>query len=175
MEHAVELFNKEIAYYLCDGFSVNTSWYGASMHIRGIFDSPTEGFDPEKHSVLVEFHHGAELRKELAAVSVSILGKAGASFFITQVTDIHISSVNDVLTPGRNMKITGNKFKPAGKDAACGVYFVNADIQEQVKVKEADIVENQNAHLLLIIPALAAGTYHLEITTQFTGGSAFLK
>ena len=68
MEHAVELFHKEMAYRLCDGFSVNTSWYNASVHIRGVFNSPTASFDPAKHSVAVEFRQGVELRRELAMV-----------------------------------------------------------------------------------------------------------
>ncbi|MDR1399492.1 MAG: DUF4469 domain-containing protein [Treponema sp.] len=175
MEHAVELFHKEMGYRLCDGFSVNTGWYAASMHIKGIFNSPTEGFDPEKHTVLAEFHQGVELRRDLDAVNVSIMGKAETAFFIAQVTDIRTGSVNNVLTPGRNAKIAGSKLKIVGKDATCGVYFVNLGTQERVKVEEADIVENQNAHLLVIIPALVAGTYHLEITTQFTDGSTLLK
>jgi hypothetical protein len=175
MEHAVDLFHREMAYRLCDGFSVNTGWYGASMHIRGVFDSPAEPFNPEKHSILAEFHQGAELRRELAAVSVSILGRAEANFFIAQVTDMRTGSVNDLLTPGRNARIAGSKLKIAGKDDACGVYFANADTQERIKVDTMDIVENQNARLLVVIPALAAGTYKLEITTQYTGGSASLK
>jgi hypothetical protein len=76
MEHAVELFHKEMAYRLCDGFSVNTSWYNASTHVKGVFTSPAEPFDPAKHSVAVEFRQGAELRRELGLVSVQILGKA---------------------------------------------------------------------------------------------------
>jgi hypothetical protein len=176
MEHAVDLFHKEMAYRLCDGFSVNTGWYGASMHIRGVFDSPTEGFDPEKHSVLAEFHQGAELRKELSAVSVSVLGRAEVSFFIAQVTDIRTGSVNDLLTPGRNAKIAGGKLKIMGKEEdACGVYFVNADTQERIKVEAEDIVENKPAELMVIIPALAAGTYKLEVTTQFAGSGTPLK
>jgi hypothetical protein len=175
MEHAVGLFHREMAYRLCDGFSVNTGWYGASMHIRGVFDSPTEAFNPEKHSILAEFHQGAELRRELAAVSVSILGKAEANFFIAQVTDMRTGSVNDLLTPLRNAKITGSKLKIAGKEDACGVYFVNADTQERIKVEAEDIVENQNARLLVVIPALAAGAYKLEVTTQYSGSSTPLK
>jgi hypothetical protein len=31
VEHAVELFHQEMAYRLCDGFSVNTGWYKASF------------------------------------------------------------------------------------------------------------------------------------------------
>jgi hypothetical protein len=43
-----------------------------------------------------------------------------------------------------------------------------------VKVDEADIVENMNLHLLIIIPALPTGTYRLEVTTQYTGGGGRL-
>jgi hypothetical protein len=173
MEHAVELFHKEMGYRLCDGFSVNTGWYAASMHIKGVFDSLTEQFDPRKHHVMAEFHQGAELRKELAAVSVSILGKAETNFFIAGVTDIRTGSVNDLLTPGRNARINGSKLKIAGEDGSNGVYFVNGP--ERVKVDAGDIVENQNAHILIIIPPLPAGTWRLEITTQYTGGRSLLK
>jgi hypothetical protein len=84
-------------------------------------------------------------------------------------------SVNDLLTPDRNAKITGSKLKIAGNSADNGVCFVNADTAGRTKVEAADIVENQNARLMVVIPALAAGTYHLEITTQYTGGSSLLK
>jgi hypothetical protein len=55
------------------------------------------------------------------------------------------------------------------------VYFVNADTAERVKVEPADVVENKNAYLLVVVPALAAGTYHLEVTTQYSGGGVSLK
>lgn len=37
MEHATELFLKEMAYQLCDGFSVNTGYFNASVSIKGTF------------------------------------------------------------------------------------------------------------------------------------------
>ncbi|MDR0644182.1 MAG: DUF4469 domain-containing protein, partial [Treponema sp.] len=176
MEHAVDLFHKEMGYRLCDGFSVNTSWYNASTHIKGVFTGPTEGFDPARHTVAVEFRQGAELRRELGMVGVDILGKAESGFFIAEVLDLRTRSVNDLLTPGRNAKISGGKLKVEGEDPTCGVYFVNAADGSKVKVDEADIVENVSAHVLIVIPALSAGTYRLEVRTQFTGGGdRFLK
>jgi hypothetical protein len=173
MEHAVELFHKEMAYRLCDGFSVNTSWYNASTHIKGVFTSPAEAFDPAKHTVMVEFRQGVELRRELGMVSVNILGKAESGFFIAEVNDLRTGSVNDLLTPGRNAKISGGKLKVEGDGGetpgVCGVYFVNEADGSRVKVDAEDIVENLNAHLLIVIPALVPGTYRLEVTTQFTG------
>jgi hypothetical protein len=55
MEHAVDLFHKETAYRLCGGFSVNTLWYNASVHIKGVFTGPQDPFDPARHLVTVEF------------------------------------------------------------------------------------------------------------------------
>ena len=164
MEHAVDLFHKEMVYRLCDGFSVNTGWYNASTHIKGVFTSPTEAFDPARHTVAVEFRQGAEL----GMVGVNILGKAESGFFIAEVLDLRTHSVNDLLTPGRNAKISGGKLKVEGDDPSCGVYFVNEADGARVKVDEADIVENVSAHLLIVIPALAAGAYRLEVTTQYT-------
>ena len=175
MEHAVELFHKEMAYRLCDGFSVNTSWYNASTHIKGVFTGPAEAFDVSKHTVAVEFRQGAELRRELGMVGVDILDRAESGFFIAEVLDLRTRSVNDQLTPGRNAKIRGGKLKVEGDDPACGVYFVNEADGTRVKVDAADIVENMNAHLLIVIPALASGTYRLEVSTQYSGGNKPLK
>jgi hypothetical protein len=176
MEHAVNLFHKEMAYRLCDGFSVNTGWYNASVHIKGVFTSPQEPFDHEKHHVAVEFHQGAELRKELGMVTAHILGKAESGFSINEVTDKRTGSVNDLLTPGRNAQINGAKLKVEGPDPACGIYFISEADAARTKVDPADIVENQSSHILIIVPALPTGSYRLEITTQYTGsGGKSLK
>jgi hypothetical protein len=171
MEHAVNLFLREMAYNLCDGFSVNTGWFTASTHIKGVFDSATETFNPSKHTLLFEFQQGALLRKELEQVSVEIMGVADTFADIVEVVDVKTGSVNDLLTPNRNLRISGTKIKIAGDNEANGVYFVNQTTQERVKVEASDLVSNNPSELIIIIPALAAGTYLLEITTQFARGS----
>ncbi|MDR2064721.1 MAG: DUF4469 domain-containing protein [Prevotellaceae bacterium] len=174
MEHAVNLWLKEMGYRLCDGFSINTGWFTASTHIKGVFDSPNEHFDPEKHTVLFEFQQGSLLRRELESISVDILGVADSALRILQVTDVKTGSVNDILTPDRNLKISGNKIKIAGDNAANGVYFVNQTTQERTAVDASDIVTNNPSELIIVIPALTAGTYSLEIATQYAVG-ALLK
>ena len=56
MEHAVNLWLKEMAYLLCDGFSVNTGWFSANANIKGVFNSPTENFDPKKHTLIYSYY-----------------------------------------------------------------------------------------------------------------------
>jgi hypothetical protein len=126
-----------------------------------------------------EFRQGAELRRELDMVSVNILGRAEPGFFIAEVTDMRTGSVNALLTPGRNLRIAGGKLKVEGDGGETpgvgGVYFVNQGDGSRVKVDEADIVENLIGHLLIVVPALAAGAYRVEVTTQYAGGGRPLK
>jgi len=171
MKHAVELFLKEMGYQLCDGFSVNTGYFTASPSIRGVFDSPTEKFNSDKHSILFQFNQGETLRNELSTIKVEILGVAESGAFIGQVLDVKSGSVNDLLTPNRNLKIGGTKIKIAGEAPnETGVYFVNQSTQVRTKVEESDIVTNNPSELIVVIPALAAGTYKLEVVTQYSQG-----
>jgi hypothetical protein len=174
MSHGVNLFLKELSYQLCNGFSVNTGYFTASPLIKGVFNSTDEKFDATKHSVVFQFNQGDTLRKELSNVSVEIQGVADSSISILQVTDVKSGSVNDQITPNRNLKIKGYKLKLAGDNANVGVYFVNKDTAERTKVDASDIVTNNPSELVIVIPALKAGAYTLEVTSQYSVG-ALLK
>ena len=169
MQHATELFLKEMGYQLCDGYSVNTGYFTASTLIRGVFDSPSETFNSDKHTILFQFNQGEKLRAEIPSIEVSILGIADASSAILQVTDVKSGSVNDLLTPGRNLRISGNKIKIAGEDAANGVFFVDTATQARMAVDASDIVTNNPSEVIIVIPALASGNYTMEIVTQYMG------
>jgi len=170
MEHAVNQFHKEMGYSMCDGFSVNTGWYTASVSIKGVFDSPNEKFNPAKHTVMFDFKQGSLLRKELGTVTVDITGVAATAGYIAQVTDVKTGSVNDLLTPNRNLRINGSKIKIDGENTENGVYFVHQDTKARTRVDNSDIATNNPSEIMIVIPELPAGTYKLEITTQYSPG-----
>ncbi len=174
MEHGVSLFLKEMAYQLCDGYSVNTGYFTAAPLIKGVFSSPQETFDPEKHALLFQFNQGDTLRSDLSSVEIEIMGVADTMLNVLQVTDVKTGSVNDLLTPNRNLKINGYKVRVAGEHADNGVYFVNQASGESTKVDPTDIVTNNPSELIVVIPALPAVTYKLKLTTQFST-STYLK
>ena len=171
MQHATDLFLKEMAYQLCDGYSVNTGWFTAGTQIRGVFDSPTESFNSQKHSILFQFNQGEKLRAEIPNIEINILGVADASSAILQVKDVKSGTVNDLLTPGHALKISGSKIKVLGEEKANGIYFVNTDTNDRIQVELSDMVNNNPSELIVIIPALRAGTYKLEVVTQYAGGN----
>lgn len=171
MEHATELFLKEMAYQLCDGYSVNTGYFTAGTQIRGVFDSPTETFNVDKHTILFQFNQGEKLRAEIQNIEINILGVAEASSMILQVADVKSGTVNDLLTPARNLKISGSKIKVAGENAANGIFFVNTATNDRIAVETSDIVVNNPSEIIVVIPSLAAGTYKVEVVTQYAGGN----
>jgi len=176
MEHAVNLWQKEMGYLLCDGFSVNTGWFMAAPKIRGTFDSPTEKFNSGKHAISIDIRQGIMLRKELEDVEVNITGVATVDAFIAQVKDIKTGSINDLITPNRNLRISGNKLKVAGTNPNVGIFFIDSVKPEiRVRVKAEDIVTNNPSELLIITPALGVGTWRLEVVTQFSTGNKLLK
>jgi len=170
MEHAVDLFHDELIYQVCNGFTVSTGVFNVRPAIKGVFNKATEQFDPEKHKISFDFNQGIKLRRELANVNVEIIGVSKVSFFIDQVTDIESESVNDLLTPNRNLRISGSRIKIDGESNENGVYFVNQETNERVKV-ESKIPTNKPSELIIVIPGLATGTYKVEIVTQFSGAS----
>jgi hypothetical protein len=173
MSHSVDLFLKEMAYQLCDGFAINTGWFTASVHVKGTVDSPVEHYDPDKQTIVFEFHQGTLMRREIPGISIDILGVAQVDGSIAQVVDVKTGSVNNLLTPGRNLRIAGDKIKIAGDPAKepIGVYFRNLAKGDVVQVDPSDIVVNNPSELIIVIPALdPTSAWQLEVVTQFAVG-----
>ena len=170
IQHGVELFLKEMFYLLYDGFSINTDYFTLTPTIRGAFSSPNENFNPEKHALILQFKQGEIVRKELSNVEVEILGMAEAGAEILRVIDIKTGSINDLLTPRRNLKISGSRIKLAGDHPDNGLVFVDAnDPNNTFLVEKEDFVVNNPSVLLIVIPDdLPAGQYQLQLTTQYS-------
>ena len=175
MSHAVELFLKEMAYRLCDGFAVNTGYFTAMPVVRGVFLNPNETFDPQRHTLQFQFTQGELMRREIEDVEVKIMGVAETGLYIGQVEDMKSRTVNEVLTPGFNLRVTGTKLRVVGDKPGVGIFFRETVTNTATKVDEGDIVVNNPSELMIIIPALPAGTYQLEVTTQYSTGNKLLK
>lgn len=174
IQHGVELFLREMSYLLCDGFSINTGYFTAAPQVKGVFSSPVETFDANKHALLFQFTQGDLLRQLLPHVKVDILGVAESGAEIVQVTDVRTGSVNDVITPLRNIKIKGSKIKLEGTHAEVGVYFVHEPSGQAIPVDPSDVVINKPSELIVVVPPLIAGTYRLMVKTQY-GKNVTLK
>ncbi|MDR2741413.1 MAG: DUF4469 domain-containing protein [Treponema sp.] len=175
VEHVRQFF-AETVYQLCDGFAVHAGYFSVHPNVGGTFDKATEGHDTGKHPVTFRFRTRAPLRALAERVVVEVEGLADSSGYIDEFIDVTTEAVNETLTPGGQFSVSGHKIKVAGDNPDVGVYFVSAaDPARRVKAA-GHLAENAPHRLIGIIPAsLAPGAYTLEIVTQHTSGSAFLK
>ncbi|MHB9296535.1 hypothetical protein PilKf_02308 [Pillotina sp. SPG140] len=163
----LEAIKQVIADILADGGTVHCDLFNISFSIQGVFHSPDETFDPAKHKIKINFHIGSGLRKAVSDVKVKKVAAVLSGTIITSVTDIKTGSVNGTLTPGRDLKIAGVKIKIVGDNPDVGLYFVPAS-GTPVKADPSDFVINNPSELIVLIPALTPGVWHVRIVTQYS-------
>jgi len=169
MEYYVNLFFEEMTELLTKGYNINTGYFKAAAKINGTFDYENDDFDIDRHKVNFKFSQGNTLRKIAAETRAEILHLRPFNFIVGQVTDCFTGSVCEMLTPGKNLIISGIKIKLVGDDPAIGVYFINESVGGRTKVASNEIAVNQNNKLIIVIPPLQTGDYRLEVVTQYSG------
>ena len=154
-----------------DGGAVTTDLFNAFPSIQGVFHSTEDSVDGAHQKVRINLHAGTALRDAAGAVKTKKLPGVVSGTIISSVTDVKTGSQNSLLTPGRNIKISGAKLKIAGDDPAAGLFFVPDAGGAPVPVDSSDLVINRPAELIAVIPNLAPGVYRLRIVTQYSGGT----
>jgi hypothetical protein len=159
---------------IAEGGAVNTELFNAFPSVSGVFDTPDQAFDHSKHKVKINLHPGVVLRSAVSQVKPKRIAAVVSGTIITSATDLKTGSINGTLTPGRDVKLSGAKLKIAGDNLDVGLYFVPTGGGAEVKVDPSDIVVNNPAELIAVIPPLPAGAYRVRIITQYTSGK-YLK
>ena len=175
VEH-VKLYFDEAAYQLCDGFSVSTGYYSIHPNVGGTFDKLREGVTPEKHPIDFRFRIGAALYDLADHIEVFVEGLADSGAFIDDFTDMKTGLVNERATKGGQFVLTGSKIKVAGTSPKIGVYFTTPG-SPSIAVKVAETLAVNETHRIVgIIPELLPDKpWTLEVRTQFSNSSTFLK
>jgi len=171
----VKQFFDEMAYQLCDGFSVNTGYFSVHPNVGGTFNSVNDIHDHKKHPVTFRYHTNLKLRKLIELTNVVIDGISDGSGWIDEFLDTEAEAVNTIFTTGDHFILHGHKIKVAGDDPGVGVYFVPARHPDEA-VKVTRIVENNPSKIIGVIPETEYSEYRVEVRTQFAGsGSISLK
>jgi hypothetical protein len=174
MLEAVNAYFDEAIYQLADGFSIETGYFSIHPKIHGGIDHPGSALDPVKNRVDFTFRKKKTLRDIIKRIIVAIQGLAETEAYIADITDIASGSVDETLTSQGVVVIQGFRIKIAGDNGGNGLYFVNTETGEAVKVT-GNFVENNPSRLTAQLPALSPGTYHARIITQFSTSSTTRK
>ena len=161
--------------FISEGGSIKTELFNARAGIKGIFNGMEDGFDSGRHEIRLNLRPGILLRDIPKKLKVKKL-KPGVKSSILSVLDIKSGSINNSLTPGKSIRIIGQRIKIDGADPSCGIYFVPAkDTEQPVKVDFSDVAVNNPSQIIALVPRLNKGIWHIKLITQFSYGKCSLK
>jgi len=170
----VKHFFKEMMYQLCDGFSVNTGWFTATVNIGGLFHSVKEGFDPKKHKVTFRFHMLKAMRELTKLIEIVISGHIADPAWIAEFNDLENPDGNNVFEPGHVSEILGRGIKIDGNPMENGLWMVPVD--DPTKAVRVPRVPVNTASRLEFIPVdTTFSDNRLEIRTRYSDGGTLLK
>ena len=177
IEHAVDLFFEEMEFQLCSGLTVNAKTFSVAPHIRGVFNSPFEPFDPAKHHLLCEFQQGYRLRQKLTATEVVIEGVRENIFYVDKIKDLSTGKTDGTVTRRKVTELRGHNIKVVGNDPTIGVWLRNVATGSNYQCPLDIIAVNEPSRLLLQLPDLSYDAPHeLSIVTQYaSSGTKFLE
>ena len=169
----LQVYGEVCSSHIKDGAALNTPLMNTSMSISGVFDGANDSFDKKRHTVNLNITAGILLRDVLPKIKCEKTEAASTDPYITEVADIVSGKVNEVLTKGGVVQLTGSRLKFKADDTAQGIFFVP---ETGNPVRASVIAENKPARLMAIIPAdLPAGTYYIEVRSKHSGGGKPLK
>ena len=169
----LQVYSEVVSSIVKDGSAVNTPLFNTALTIAGVFNGANDAFDKKRHTVNLNMSAGTLLRDAVSKIKCEKTEGLSTDPYITEVADIISGTVNEVLTKGGVVQLTGSRLKFDAKDAAQGIFFVP---ETGNPVRAAVIAENKPARLMAIIPAdLPAGTYYVEVRTKLSGGGKPLK
>ena len=173
----LQVYGEVCAALIADGSAVNTPLMNTSLSISGVFNGAADTFDKKRHTVNLNMSAGTLLRDAVSKIKCEKTESTSTGPYITEVTDIVSGKVNEVLTKGGIIQLTGSRLKFDAKDSKQGIFFVpETGAPESAAVRASVIAENKPARLMAVIPAdLAAGTYYMEVRTKLSGGGTKLK
>jgi hypothetical protein len=161
-------FFEAVEGYLLEGYRVNTPWVNHSLSIRGNFESKTDSFDPNRHSIEAVAYPGARLRRairERASVQKNLAARMQPE--LLEFVDWNSDQRDSALTPGGLGQLVGKNLKFDPTQAEQGIFFIPAAGGNAIQVSV--VSHNTDGQLTFLIPAsLAPGDYSLEVRASLS-------
>ena len=176
LQRGTEQVLKEMAYLLCDGYSINFGYFYISLKIKGVFTGPKDTFDPARHTLHFQITPGELLRKELPNINLKVVGAKKDAAYIDLVTDTLTGATDGSITANEDILIEGARVRVApdnGSDAETGIFFIASDGTSTAVTRR--LTRNDPSKVVARVPNLPAGAYTLRVVTKYTNKKEVLK
>jgi hypothetical protein len=165
-------FEETVAAAILDGNSVNLPLFNTAFSISGVFETPLDTFDGNRHKLNINLTKGILLRDVERKVKFEKTTNPTPLPQIQELRDSVSGTVNEKLTANGVVELRGYNLKITGDLPVCGLWFVS---DSGAETKAEVIIENKPSKIIAMIPALSNGNYQVKVVTQFAGSGILLK
>ena len=163
----LEDYHTAIENMVLEGVNVNTPLANFGVSIKGVFNGPTDSFDPGRHQVVATTSPGKRFRRAVRERAQAVKGEAlKPKPNPVEYTDVNSGTTNSVLTPNGMGRLVGHRLKFDPAAAAQGIFF---QAKSGAATQAAMVGRNKPGELMFMVPALAAGDYTLEVRARVYG------
>ena len=145
-------YEETIAEILLEGNMVTTPLFNTSFSISGVFESPMDSFDGNRHKLNVNLSKGLKLREAEKNVKFEKTTSPAPQPMIQEVKDSITGVVNEILTRGGVVEIRGYNLKIEGDNDMCGLWFVPEGDSSTDMFKAEVLIENKPSRILAMRP-----------------------
>ena len=164
IEAVIDLFFTECETQIANGRPLNLPFLNGMPVVRGTFSDPNDSFDPNRHSIEYKLSPGTRIKKAVHKIKTEKVAYNEPMPVISQFMDVNSHSINSLITSKGIGEISGAKLQIDTTDSKQGIFFIHSSGTAN---KVTIIAKNRPSKLIFQIPELEAGTYHIEIRTQF--------
>ena len=161
-----------VAAALLEGNNVTLPLFNTSFSISGVFESPMDSFDGNRHKLNINLTKGLKLREIESKVKFEKTNAASPQPQIQEVKDSVSGKVNEILTRKGVVEVRGYNLKVEGDNPNCGLWFVT---EEGKEFKANVIIENKPSKIMAMLPEIDGNKVQVKVVTQYTGSGTMVK
>lgn len=171
----VQLFLRECAIAVAEGYNVITGMFRASVSIKGVVYTEQLGHNiaADKLNVRMNLSAGTYAREEIGAnATVQIAEQAAPGGPVIQKVANPVTGEPDTLNTGAMALIQGLRLAVRGdREDEIGLFFTNA-AGDTVRIPATHLSPNTPSKLQFVLPqTITAGEWWITVATQATNSS----
>ncbi|MDR2120751.1 MAG: DUF4469 domain-containing protein [Tannerella sp.] len=171
----VQLFHRECALAVSEGYNVVTGMFHATIGLKGVVYAKDLGHhlpagQVSVHTGLIQGEYAREAVKDL---TISVAEQPAPTGPVIQSVTNPVANVPDTINTGEMVLLQGMRLAVRGdKPDEIGVFFTYEDEVTVVRIPATHLSPNTPKKLQFVLPAeVSAGNWKVKVATQATSNS----